>query len=65
MYLKFRTVITWSFRPWQNPGKNTSSSTILLNVFPNANIKTMKDFSYLLIRLYVDFFSIFGGLFYS
>ena len=58
--LKFRTVITWSFRPRQNPGKNTSSSTILLNVFPNANIKTMEDFSYLLIRFYVDFFSIFG-----
>jgi len=43
--------------------KSRSSSTILLNLFPYANVKTMEDFPYLFIRFYVDFFSIFRGLF--
>jgi len=42
--------------------KHILLSTILLNVFPYANVKTMEDFPYILIRFYVDFFSNFRGL---
>ena len=40
-YLKFRTVITWSSRPRQNPGKNTCSSTTSFRPVPTSRRSLM------------------------